>query len=329
MSEACKWKTNCILSTVNWNIIPLKVWSFASAYIPLVIGLWVEMGLPSEKTWTHDMPDLLTFVFVFQAEFRHMKHSGSLYQKQASLCNGVVECKVSLPICSLMSERLVGRRSLYTCVGIESNGILFLLLKRYGHLNKVSVDLNTQCLCSFLQICQYPFSVNMYFLREWLYSRLLFSFTSKLSGNRLDCQSTLPFTETFHTSNRIREKINFYLPVTFNVKCVYEPKLKKGLIKPARFDNVARVIFWFLCTGLLQVLLTTSFRKEIQRELLTVKEDGWLYTFAIPSWTSRETVLIFKDCPYVLFLSCVCMCLCHVYQPAGALLCHQILGLYF
>lgn len=31
------------------------------------------------------------------------------------------------------------------CIGIESSGILFLLLKRYGRLNKVSVDLNTQC----------------------------------------------------------------------------------------------------------------------------------------------------------------------------------------
>lgn len=37
----------------------------------------------------------LTFVFVFQAEFMHMKCSGSLYQTQASLCNGVVQCSFS------------------------------------------------------------------------------------------------------------------------------------------------------------------------------------------------------------------------------------------
>lgn len=144
----------------------------------------------------------------------------------------------------------------------------FLLLERYG-----------QCALKYpMLVCISPnmsisIGINLSFLREWLFNRLLFSFTSKLPGNRLDCQSTLPFTETFHNSSRIGEKINFYLPVTFSLKYVYEPKLKKGLIKPVMFDNVARVIFFF-CTDLLQVLLTTNFRKEIQRELLTVKGGG-------------------------------------------------------
>lgn len=80
MSKACNWKTNCKLPKVNWNIIPLKVWSFACASIT-VVGLWVDIDL---FKWDCHLKKhrLKTFVFVIQAEFGHMKCSGSLYPKR-------------------------------------------------------------------------------------------------------------------------------------------------------------------------------------------------------------------------------------------------------
>lgn len=77
---------------------------------------------------------VLTFVFVFQAEFRHLKRYGSLYQKQASLCSGLVECRVLVPVYCWVRKTTWEEK--LQCIGIESSGILLQLLERYGHLDK-------------------------------------------------------------------------------------------------------------------------------------------------------------------------------------------------
>lgn len=91
--------------------------SFASADTLLVVVLCVDMNL---FKWhchlkKHGLKTCLTCWYssflVFQSEFRYIKNSGSSYQKQASLCNGVVELKVSVPLYNLMRGKASVRRN--------------------------------------------------------------------------------------------------------------------------------------------------------------------------------------------------------------------------